>query len=376
MKDWRDQLAAAWQVSHPASPAAEPLPTKPPLECYPVEANVNDFAITLRLDTPLLQSGALAKKVDPSYQLRGPSVRGLLHTWARALLGPPLKNDTEAVRKKEAELLGLAGDGEGGRRTFRIETVGDLPPDRSFANCPHKPGPKGTRPGHPATGTVTLWVRPHPCVASDPCFLAMLWVVVWTAFSLGAIGNRSRRGYGSLTIVGAPKAPSLTRLVKDAEQLPTFPNPPATADALGKELRRGVDLALQCTAAWLDVSTTAAPPARTGIFPFFELASLDQIYLGNPKGTNDDGDFVMQGLMTACSGVAGSLGFVAGSKRLASPLWVRIYKLAGSTYVPVATLAHSTSSQLTAAETVLRAIGAENPVPAGSPPSWRSLDTF
>jgi hypothetical protein len=97
------------------------------------EEDMDDFALTLRLDTPLMQGGPRTGEPDGSGILRGPSVRGLLHQFARALIGPYLKGDAKSTRDAELLLLGSSpspkeqkeqpqANGKG-RPTFRLHQL-------------------------------------------------------------------------------------------------------------------------------------------------------------------------------------------------------------------------------------------------------------
>lgn len=351
---------------------------------------MNDFQVTVELDSPLLLSGAQSgKKVDPAHMIRPASVRGLMHTFARALFGPLLGSAPKETRKAERRLLGAQGGVEiGGHEvgaTFRLEVV----PSRfanttNFPNCPHDPNGKGRRKGFNEGQTATLVLRPRPrAVRADAGLPAILWTVLWTGFAFGALGNRSRRGYGSITLTGVQginggTTPDLGALFNNGGQdvqqtLPTWQEIPADRAALARGLCSGLRTARAAAAAWLDATGTTAAP--TGAPSFFQLFGPDWVYIGKVFDSSDE---AMRTLMNACSNTVGTdakdrvlfcetLGapvrFPNGMQRpkdcpdrFASPLWVRLYRTSEG-WVPVATFSGD-PTQRSLVDQVLGAIGA------------------
>lgn len=309
---------------------------------------MKDFQVTVRLDTPLLQSGAEAKSIDPAKALRGPSMRGLLHTFARALIGPLVGSDPELTKRAEYLLLGAAGGGDDGSPpTYRIsDTTEELLGLRGeIPNCPHDPR-KGSRNGHPEGSKRILLFSPRPWVFTgygsgrervEPIaqFREALWAVVWTAFSLGGLGNRSRRGYGSLTIVDGPEPGGL----------PVF-STPSSVEELQQSLSTGFTTAQQIMLQWLNANSAhlhhvaRLPGAPAPAWDFFEVGSPDQIHVGTSRGSSQE---VMAEVMQRCHEQKDSnnrdyeqcIGN-ARTPRLASPLWIRVYRVTDG-YAPVFT---------------------------------------
>jgi len=337
---------------------------------------MNDFELTVELDSPLLLSGARSGMVDPARLIRPASVRGLVHTFARALFGPLLASNPENTRHAERKLLGAQGGVKDSQHheygaTFRIEVV----PSRlgnpiRVLNCPHDQR-KGKREGFPEDRTAELIVRPRPhAAAADVNFSAMLWTVLWTGFAFGALGNRSRRGYGSLTLtdirgIDGGATPDLGALLKNAggnvqQKLPVWQQVPADRAALAKDLCSGLRAAQAAAAAWL--GTTGPPTAPTGAPSFFQLFGPDWVSIGMAF---ESSAAAMSTLMSACSGALRSNSSLyrrtmgaGGRDRLASPLWVRLYRT-GQGWVPVATFSGDPENRALV-DQVLTAIGAIN----------------
>jgi len=306
--------------------------------------------ISLHIDSPVFLHGAAVRQLEPSGRLRGASVRGLLHTWARALIGPWVDGDTVRARHAEDLLMGGAGTA-----TFRISSAGGDGRLRTLKGeplLPHKKVEKDKvrRDGFDVWQSTTVFLAPRPHVAGDASFNRALEAVAWAAFSFGALGQRSRRGVGSLTVTGLDGA---------SAGLPAFRVLPGRQD-LARELCRGLEEARSAVGAW----TSATPRSENGQAPtgsvhdghgrqtdpvaraFFQVAGPSDVRISRrfPSGRQ-----AVVALMNACSAGKKKYGALfektmgrapetndeykrrggKGEKipRLASPLWVRTYQL-------------------------------------------------
>lgn len=333
------------------------------------EVDMNDFTVTVRVDTPVLEGGppdpfkkVQKRALDLLFVARPPALRGLMHTFARAIFAPILDNEDGELLKAERSLLGAQGgrtyrDGPRSREfgsTFSVTASLADPAQKS--SVPIRPGAnKGSadayQVGHP---DLTIRVSPHPwAVAEDPCLPAMLWEVLWCGLSFGGIGLRSRRGYGSLTVVKADPEPRCpTWAAADDSGLPCFPDPP-TRGSLETNLKRGFTLAQACAMQWLRnrAFKTTAPPKLGDAF--FQVAGLKSIHVGAmaflaTSTTKRGWEVALTKLMNECheqksahAGYGATLGRIKPKPRLASPLWVRLYRVKDNgqeAWVPVATL--------------------------------------
>ena len=274
--------------------------------------------MTLRLDTPLLQGGPRSGATDPVGTLRPSSVRGLMHTWVRAVFGPLLAGKAPLLRAAEGLLLGTSTDIEvrpprqgekkdsiRSQATFRLSVTanGRAPARLTVAprGFPNRPGNdrKGFREGHAAGQTQTLILQPRPAaVRGDPELPAMLWAIVWLSFTLGAIGTRSRRGYGSLTVAKVDRPPDMGGLGV-AEALPMFPEEPSV-DTLRQSIPQGVEAVLTCARGWLrhHEFAVAASPGRPR---HFALGSVTQVSVGDSQSAFPTSEAAMSRLMDVCS---------------------------------------------------------------------------
>jgi|CXWL01.1.fsa_nt_gi hypothetical protein len=336
---------------------------------------MQDFTIHLRVDTPCMLGGPSAE-MDPTQVLRGPSVRGLLHTFARALIGPLLSQNPRETRDAERRLLGAQGGLRDLGATFRLEPSFDPialeVPDPHV--LPHRGG--STRPAFEAGAEMQLRIQPRPnALSSDPAIAAALWIVVWTAFTFGSLGNRARRGYGSLTIQKASGAPDLKQLLgaDSAQELPLFPSLPATA-TLESMLSDGLSIARRGMHQWLLRQPSKPLSSLAGTAPtatsFFELLSPGHVYIGAAKPNWKP---ALVGLMNAChqalvdhgGGYRTAMGSAVPDRR-SSPLWVRYYRTVDG-YVPVATLSPADPNRAPVNQVLTTGLS------AGTPTAWRTL---
>jgi hypothetical protein len=330
----------------------------------PNPASPKGFVVLLRLDTPVLQGGAAdpfgpKRSLDGLYVVRPPALRGLLHTFARALFAPLLANEDGLLLRAERLLLGAQGgmkDPSSRQEfgsTFRV-TVSTSSQGKT-QDFDIRPGAnKGRSPGyslaHPEIA-VTVEPRSWAC-ASDPDLPGMLWTVLWCGFSLGSVGLRSRRGYGSLTITAVRPEPRWNASAEPADSLPVFPNLPRPEE-LEQALRDGFRKAQARARAWLAkrLGRENLPEEPSLGDQFFQVARAHQIRVGARCFSDSSGVqgwwLAMKTLMDACSstmaanraGYRDNLG--ASWPRFASPLWVRFYRVRkeeAEAWVPVCTL--------------------------------------
>jgi CRISPR-associated protein Cmr1 len=213
-------------------------------------AMANRITATFEVVTPLFLGGA-----DPTrtVELRPPSIKGALRFWWRALAWSRHNGDLIKIRAEESRLFGTAGDdgetdGAGGQASFFIRVRSEDKPstfDPGQVLTDQKgqtvgPGArycgyglmeafgssqKGTKPGQlvracirsPWQFTVEIASRTH----LDPMVLSALQLMGL----LGGLGARTRRGYGSL---------SLLSLAGDIEPW----QPPSNCEEYKIELRR------------------------------------------------------------------------------------------------------------------------------------------
>ncbi|MBK8233101.1 MAG: hypothetical protein IPK72_21595 [Candidatus Eisenbacteria bacterium] len=309
---------------------------------------MQSFEFRLHLDAPLLLGGVQAGAVDPGGMLRGPSVRGLMRTFARAWLGPMLKFDPKATREAERRLLGAAGgSGDGGEPTLRVVDISSGPMDRGSAQVlPHGKLIKGRmrfgdREAFSAGQARRLRFTVRAAAAArEPLLADALLAVAWSAFALGSLGNRCRRGFGSMSIVGIDRR---GRAADGPVWLPPDFGPAAARDAgaVRSTLDQGLSEARGRIHAWLQKSGSTHGSASDEYF--FGIGSdgsdTAKVHIGD---LHRSWESFLATLMKSChsslslhpSAHEGVFGGV--NPRRASPVWIRVYSVREG-LVPVAT---------------------------------------
>lgn len=186
------------------------------------------IAATFEVTTPLFLGGA-----NPAHkaELRAPSVKGALRFWWRALAWSRYNGNLECIRKKEACLFGAGGDrpSAGRQSSFGLRARWLSKPSCSFKLDGSRTGQsregvsylgygleggggqnKLARPCYGHGGRFELELRSRrPGAEVAPSIVEAL-----TIFGLlGGLGARSRRGWGSVTLLtldcrDAPQEPS------------------------------------------------------------------------------------------------------------------------------------------------------------------------
>lgn len=282
------------------------------------------LTVTLETVTPMFLGGA-----DPrgTPELRPPSFRGMMRYWFRASAGGVVGDDEQAlrtIRQKEAEVFGSPDEKHGQSAVWvRLSTPKFAP--KSYPLLPHK-----NRPMFPAippgvAPILTLTLKPN-------AEMQKLELAIWAlliGLTLGGIGKRSRRGFGSLRVAKIGEKPSglSDTLLQQLEQATELP-------ANSKELAERIGGLL--TAARSAFTTFLGNPAHSiGNLPRFSLLNPDtHIVVWTPDG-NSPGDYrdVLKPLIEALSDKkkanARSFDNAFGriGPRRASPLWVSTHRL-------------------------------------------------
>jgi hypothetical protein len=167
----------------------------------------------IEVKTPLLLHGSDTNVAE----IRTPPFRGLLRYWLRAAVRGA-GGDDKTLRSVEQRLFGAAGEsGSQGSaiRTLLVE-VGTMRRD-SFKVLPHSTDPKkkATAPQGIAPGArLTCRLLRRPGTSDEIWKLGNALVPV--AVSLGGLGMRSRRGFGTLRM---DEAPSIVDAIRELREL-------------------------------------------------------------------------------------------------------------------------------------------------------------
>lgn len=150
---------------------------------------------TLETITPLFLRGPDGETPE----LRPPSFKGMLRYWWRALHPQPV----DQLRRKESKRFGSAGDSDGGRSPVQLRI-----PHRELSTDDYDTVPRPSK-GFPEEGfdpeqsfdlLVTIGHRADDLIEEIDATIRLM-------IMLGGLGNRSRRGFGSLRLVEVDGAP-------------------------------------------------------------------------------------------------------------------------------------------------------------------------
>lgn len=210
-------------MSKPSS--THPLPAAPRYHDLPKARNrpargapeLTKIQVNLEVVTPILGGSCQTRTIDDVDVIRVPSVRGHLRFWWRALYACRYAS-SEDLYRRESELRGRAAANDGGRSAVevRIRVMCAGSPDSSeirlypsqgqkatpgaYALWPARGDRKDTPPAprrHPGTQFVlTLQVAGTESDVTEVKNALRAWIL------FGGYGSRTRRGLGSLTVIG------------------------------------------------------------------------------------------------------------------------------------------------------------------------------
>jgi CRISPR-associated protein Cmr1 len=284
--------------------------------------------VTLETVTPVFLGGA-----DGKPELRPPPFRGLMRYWFRAMAGGVVgdsKSALEQIKKKEAEIFGSPDEKSGGQSAVWVRLAVQKFEKNEVSLLPHKNGPKREAILPNTTLTITLTLKPGAEIKK-------LEIATWNllvGLTLGGVGKRSRRGFGSLRIKQKPAGeglenlnPTLLACLDESSQIAI--NAKALAERIVK-IQAGARIAFE---EFLGRSTQSISN-----LPTFSLIRPDtQIVIWTPPD-NSLGDYksALIPLMKLLSDTmrkneatnfAKAFGGILNRERRASPLWVSTHRL-------------------------------------------------
>jgi len=303
--------------------------------------------------TPALLSGADPGKADQT-GLRGSSLRGMWRFWARALwcgLNKQLMDDGHsALRKLEDGLFGSTEN-----RGFRMKIH---PESLQFRKA--RPVPHDKR------------IAIQDAIAEGACFKVILyWPVKWnqedirrSALSsiimlwsiLGSIGQRSRRGFGSVRLHEGTGPFNWGQLLK--YESAGFPEKFIGSAALENFIKTAIREIVKIQIGYMVSQGIDAPdrdidsPLGDAIFKeMFVLSSLDQIAAGKDLpdelfGRRHPDRPDREGVLFKTHGVKAAKdekGKAVPPPRLASPIYVRLHQSQNG-YIPLAVMSYRKES--------------------------------
>ena len=303
------------------------------------------ITITLETITPLFLYGANSRAAP---ELRPPPFRGLMRYWFRALAGGVVGDRAlNIIHEKESSVFGGADDRYGQSSvwlrmntpeydqhyTARVlphrEEVWTTHQGKKLRNKPQPAIPPGVSP------TLTLTLKP----GSDIKNLEMATWSLLVGLTLGGIGKRSRRGFGSLRIQTVNKIPdgledSLLQQLNEAKQLA----------ANGKELAQRIGDLITAARRAFGVFLGNPTPMFNDPPLFSILRPETHIVIWTPDNSVENHVDILSALMNRLSDTMRENGendfaqaFGGIHPRRASPLWVSTHRLQNNKWALVLT---------------------------------------
>ena len=272
---------------------------------------MNITQLELETVTPMFLRGA----DNRTPELRPPAFKALFRYWWRTVQD----YDTDKLRKEEAKLFGSTD----GKAPFSIRTLGTtkldiirekpLPHHQGGWNCLNCPPGERCKKGDKNKAYAPDQQLTIRLAAPD---LKYYEKIAELSFLLGGVGNRSRRGFGSIreTCWSFADVSYLKKKVLD-----TLNN---VAD-VGSSKRFKID-------GKLGIIELEKPYSTLPQYPVIET-------IGFGKPTTDVGCLLKRIGQATHNHNYDALGYAEGRERLASPVHVRVQKV-GKKYVPVVTL--------------------------------------
>ncbi len=314
--------------------------------------------IMLETATPLFLGGA----DQNTPELRPSSMRGALRYWLRALVGAEVGEDLKALRKQEYDVFGTTDIGSpilvrlagvpAKMENFTLDTDAQgrqEPTGYNYFYYFTQAKPNERVPFAPATN-LTLRLDVRRGVYQPKELLCKSLAAAWLLTHLGGLGMRSRRCAGDLQAVIPAKADdALAHSV--LSELPAFPVAAQDTAGLQAELASGLK-----TISSL-ITRTAIPEKTAGTYDVLHpdvckvwVFDCDQKWKKWNHAADDIGSVMQkfranQGAnrneINSVFGIPILHGPRYGLQRRASPVWLRLTKLADETYIGVATLFYS-----------------------------------
>jgi CRISPR-associated protein Cmr1 len=285
--------------------------------------------------TPLVIAGANNKNPNVLAEgLRPPSLRGAMRWWFRAMMGSIVGTDGsyETLRSLEGKVFGATEQGSLIR--LRTTPIGHVKLDTAYLCMNDDQGQTKFGINRSNICRRSLWPPSEFLIRidgynKDGIILALS--SLWLLTMLGGLGNRARRGFGSLTL-----APVDEQTKQAAQELSLDFSYPATSLA---NIAMHLGNTLTKIHGYFSSYTTvkgSLPPAE-----FFTLSrSRAKLYLLKPLSKswstwNEAMDDLRCDVYRSFKGNLSSIGLAVGQKRLASPLLIQIKRSAQKEYFGV-----------------------------------------
>jgi len=291
------------------------------MECY---------KFNIKFISPLLISGA-GNKIDQN-GLSGKALRGCWRFWCRAIIGGMIE-DMNNLYKLESKVFGSADSKIGAKFRLIVEERDNYP--IKYFNLGF---PRGNKNGFEEGASYSITIIPRSNMGKPE--INVLLATIWLWGNLGAVGNRSRRGFGSPIIYMDDKYRDIFNMNESNYKFPIDEKPFTTIKELEDHLKIGLTSIWEIYRNWITnsgmstvtgtINTLDAPKSAK----FFYLRSIEQIAVGINGFTERDDAIVAVHGRNRCE----ELG--SGPFRMASPVFIRFHKIDGDNqnkYLPIFT---------------------------------------
>jgi CRISPR-associated protein Cmr1 len=256
---------------------------------------MHELRLTLETVTPLFLGGAEARGQP---ELRPPAFRGALRYWLRAALGGVIGDQNcDDLRKAESAVFGSTQRGS----AITVRLAADNLATRTTPILPHKKA--GQRPAFDVGQAITLTLS--QVRGENPAIWPAATAALGLMVTLGGVGLRSRRGYGTLRVL-------------NSSDLSAIAPSPETMDGWERYIREVTTGAIKAAKALAESLSLRCVglPARPAAFPCATRAGhLRLCDLKAPSATDALRHFMEK--------VPKDKAFGGIQPRVASPLWVR-----------------------------------------------------
>lgn len=220
------------------------------------------LSFTAEALTPLVIAGAAGTGAGPRQEgLRPPSLRGVMRFWFRAMMGAVVGDSSghATLRELESRVFGSTEAGSSVRiRTWALE-VADGRPAHLCMNDQRLEDPgHGVYRDYRRISKPALEPRSRFAVQLEARTLAPLQIAaqsLWLTAALGGVGNRARRGFGSLSLDWGD-SPGASEL---REVLPDLTCPDGNLESIAEWLQSGVGQVRSSYAGLAGATPSRAP---------------------------------------------------------------------------------------------------------------------
>lgn len=287
--------------------------------------------------TPLLIGGANGRDASG---LSGKALRGCWRFWCRAMIGGVVKDiNRDELTTLESKIFGSDKIEIGSKFRLIIEERDNISPGRFNLGFQGR-----SKPGFDEGTSYSITIIPRKTM--EEYEKNVLLATIWLWGNLGAVGNRSRRGFGSPVIYLDDGGTNPFTFDLNGEEI-TLPIAKANLpfkdlNELKDRLQKGLRSAWKVYKQWIndnsvstvrdDMSMLSEPKNAS----YYILQSLEQIAVGDLGYSNRDDAIIAVHGEEKCRG----LGWVDGRDRMASPVFIRFHKVVdkdGQEFLPIVT---------------------------------------